>query len=46
MAVELPLDESENRRGQPDFDLIRDLAALLEETGLSEIEIGDGPERL
>lgn len=46
MAVELPLDESENRRRQPDFDLIRDLAALLEETGLSEIEIGDGPERV
>jgi len=46
MAVELPLDEQENRRRQPDFDLIRDLAALLEETGLSEIEIGDGPERV
>mgnify|MGYP002642160402 CR=1 FL=1 len=46
MAVELPLDEPENRRREPDFDLIRDLAALLEETGLSEIEIGDGPERV
>jgi len=46
MAVELPLDEPENRRRQPDFDLIRDLAALLEETGLSEIEIGDGPQRV
>ena len=46
MAVEFPLDEPENRRRQPDFDLIRDLVALLEETGLSEIEIGDGPERV
>ena len=46
MAVELSLDEPENRRRQCDFDLIRDLAALLEETGLSEIEIGDGPERV
>ena len=46
MAVELPLDEPKNTRGQPDFDLIRDLAALLEETGLSEIEIGDGPQRV
>ena len=42
MAVELPLDEPENRRRQLDFDLIRDLAAPLEETGLTEIEIGDG----
>ncbi|MDA0230430.1 MAG: acetyl-CoA carboxylase, biotin carboxyl carrier protein [Proteobacteria bacterium] len=46
MAVELPLDESEKNRRRPDFDLIRDLAALLEETGLSEIEIGGGPERV
>jgi acetyl-CoA carboxylase biotin carboxyl carrier protein len=46
MAAKLPLKEPENRMRQVDFDLIRDLAALLEETGLSEIEIGDGPERV
>ena len=46
MAVKLPLNEPEERARQADFDLIRDLAALLEETGLSEIEIGDGPERV
>jgi acetyl-CoA carboxylase biotin carboxyl carrier protein len=29
-----------------DADLIRELAKLLEETGLSEIEIGEGPQHL
>ena len=29
-----------------DKDLIRDLAALMDETGLTEIELGDGPSRL
>jgi acetyl-CoA carboxylase biotin carboxyl carrier protein len=46
MAVKLPLSEPEDRLRSADFDLIRDLAALLEETGLSEIEIGEGPERV
>ena len=46
MAVKLPLNEPEDSPRQADFDLIRDLAALLQETGLSEIEIGDGPERV
>ena len=46
MAVKLPLNEPAESARQADFDLIRDLAALLEETGLSEIEIGDGPERV
>ena len=46
MAVKLPLSEPEDSPRQADFDLIRDLAALLQETGLSEIEIGDGPERV
>ena len=46
MAAELPLDEREDEPRRADFDLIRDLAALLDETGLSEIEIGDGPERI
>ena len=46
MAAELPLDKREDEPRRADFDLIRDLAALLDETGLSEIEIGDGPERI
>jgi acetyl-CoA carboxylase biotin carboxyl carrier protein len=29
-----------------DKELIRDLAALMDETGLTEIELGDGPSRL
>ena len=29
-----------------DKDLIRDLAALMDETGLTEIELGDGASRL
>ena len=29
-----------------DADLVRRLAALIEETGLSEIEVGDGDQRL
>ena len=53
MAAELPLEASEmpgeQRKDGPhraDFDLIRELAVLLDETGLSEIEIGEGPERI
>ncbi len=46
MAVKLPLNEPHERRWTADFDLIRELAALLEETGLSEIEIGEGPGRV
>ena len=51
MAVELPLNEpdesdTEDHGRRADFDLIRELAALLEETGLSEIEIGEGAERV
>ena len=46
MAAKLPFNEPEDSPRQADFDLIRDLAALLQETGLSEIEIGDGPERV
>ena len=51
MAVELPLNEpkeseTEDRTERAEFDLIRELAALLEETGLSEIEIGEGAGRV
>jgi len=46
MALELPLEKPEEEPHRADFDLIRELAALLEETGLSEIEIGDGPARI
>lgn len=46
MAAELPLEEHEDGPRRADFDLIRELAALLDETGLSEIEIGEGPERI
>ncbi len=46
MAAELPLEKREDGPRRADFDLIRELAALLDETGLSEIEIGEGPERI
>ena len=46
MAAELPLEEREDGPRRADFDLIRELAAMLDETGLSEIEIGEGPERI
>ena len=46
MAAELPLEKREDGPRKADFDLIRELAALLSETGLSEIEIGEGPERI
>lgn len=51
MAAELPLKEPEDNKvetGTPRaaFDLIRELAALLDETGLNEIEIGEGTERV
>lgn len=46
MATELPLEKRKDEPRGADFDLIRELAALLDETGLSEIEIGEGPERV
>ena len=47
MAVKLPLEREQEEPGQAaDFDLIRELAALLEETGLTEIEIGEGARRV
>lgn len=51
MAVELPLNEleeskAEKRVPRAEFELIRELAALLDETGLSEIEIGEGATRV
>jgi len=51
MAVELPLNEPEDNKvetgsSRAAFDLIRELAALLDETGLNEIEIGEGTERV
>jgi acetyl-CoA carboxylase biotin carboxyl carrier protein len=50
MAVELPVneepDETEGVTEHANFELIRGLAALLDETGLSEIEIGEGAGRI
>ena len=51
MAVELPLNEieeskTEKRVPRAEFELIRELAALLDETGLSEIESGEGATRV
>jgi acetyl-CoA carboxylase biotin carboxyl carrier protein len=47
MAVKLPL---ERKREVPvpgvDIELIRELAAVLDETGLTEIEIGEGERRI
>ncbi len=49
MTVELPLtelEESEKHVPRAEFELIRELATLLDETGLSEIEIGEGAARV
>jgi acetyl-CoA carboxylase biotin carboxyl carrier protein len=46
MAVNLPLEKHEIQRRGADVDLIRELAALLDETGLTEIEIGEGDQRI
>ena len=46
MAAKLPVEERQEAPRRADFDLIRELAALLSETGLSEIEIGEGPDRI
>ncbi len=46
MAVNLPLEKREFQRRGADVDLIRELAALLDETGLTEIEIGEGDQRI
>ena len=51
MVAELPLNglgKNETEDGEPiiKFELIRKLAALLDETGLSEIEIGEGAARV
>ena len=42
----MPVEERQEAPRRADFDLIRELAALLSETGLSEIEIGEGPDRI
>ena len=43
MPVTLSADKRETaERPDPDLDLIRELARILNETGLSEIEIGEG----
>ncbi|MSO74469.1 MAG: acetyl-CoA carboxylase biotin carboxyl carrier protein [Alphaproteobacteria bacterium] len=47
MPVTLSADKRETaERPSPDLDLIRELARLLDETGLSEIEIGEGESRI
>lgn len=46
MAAKLPVEKQQEASRRADFDLIRELAALLVETGLSEIEIGEGPSRI
>ncbi len=47
MPVTLSADKRETaERPSPDLDLIRELARLLDETGLSEIEIGEGESRV
>ena len=47
MAVKLPLERGREESGHAaDLDLLRELAALLEETGLTEIEIGAGAGRI
>ena len=45
MAVKPPLDRRRKTPG-PDVELIRALAAVLNEAGLTEIEIGDGESRI
>lgn len=47
MAVKLPLEREREEPGHAaGLDLVRELAALLEETGLTEIEIGEGAGRI
>jgi len=46
MPVKLPLEKRNVRPEAPDLELIRELAALLDETGLTEIEIGEGERRV
>ena len=47
MPVTLSADKREAaERLEPDLDLIRELAKILSETGLSEIEIGEGDRRI
>jgi acetyl-CoA carboxylase biotin carboxyl carrier protein len=47
MAVKLSADKREEfERPNPDLELIRELAAVLSETGLTEIEIGEGDRRI
>ena len=47
MAMKLSADKREAaERLEPDLELIRELAQILSETGLSEIEIGEGTRRV
>lgn len=46
MPVKLPLEKRNVRGEAPDLELIRELAALLDETGLTEIEVGEGERRV
>ncbi len=46
MAVKLPLDRREDRSRGVDIELIRELASVLDDTGLTEIEIGEGERRI
>ncbi len=48
MAVKLPLEREPEEPAHElvDLELIRELAALLDETGLTEIEIGEGERRV
>ena len=44
--MKLPLENQHIEPNSVDLDLIRELAALLDETGLTEIEVGDGDRRV
>ena len=46
MAVKLPLEKTEMSQRSADIELVRELAAVLDETGLTEIEITEGPRRI
>lgn len=46
MAVKLPLEKQAIPGRSVDIELIRELATLLDETGLTEIEVGEGDQRI
>jgi acetyl-CoA carboxylase biotin carboxyl carrier protein len=46
MALKLPLEKQAIPGRSVDIELIRELATLLDETGLTEIEVGEGDHRV